>query len=36
MATGFDTLFNMPAKGALQVTIQSNYDIKNVVLVVSE
>lgn len=36
MAKGFDTTFNMPAKGAIAVSIQSNYDIKDVVLVVSE
>ncbi|MEI6310892.1 MAG: hypothetical protein WCP57_01405 [Bacteroidota bacterium] len=36
MANGYDTLFGMPVKGALGVSIYDNYEIKNVQLIVSE
>ena len=36
LAKGFDTIFNMPAKGAIYVNIKDVYDIKDVTLVVSE
>jgi hypothetical protein len=36
MANGYDTLFGMPVKGALGVTIYDNYEIKDVQLIVSE
>lgn len=36
MAKGFDTTFNMPAKGAIHVVITSVYEIKDIQLVVSE